>query len=125
MTTKIAIGDARKLLKIIPSESINTVVTSPPYWMLRDYNAGPDEIGRERTIKEYIASLMEVIDQIYRILMPHGTFFLNLGDTYSTQSGNSRGTFYAENGRIQNVSNGDTLIKSGELEVVPIIETGE
>jgi site-specific DNA-methyltransferase (adenine-specific) len=115
MTTKIAIGNARKLLPLIPSESINSSIFSPPYWMLRDYNAGPDEIGREKTINNYIDNLLRVIDEVYRVLMPHGTFWLNLGDTYSTQSGNSRGTSYAETGPIRNVGNGDMLIKSREL----------
>lgn len=115
MATKIAVGHALDKLRLIRSESINCTVTSPAYWMLRDYHAGPGEIGRESTIRQYIDNLLQVFDEVYRVLMPHGTLWLNLGDTYSTQSGNSWGIEYRETGRIRNVSNGDTLIKSQEL----------
>ena len=115
MATKIAVGDARRMLKLIPDESINSCVTSPPYWMIRNYHAGPDELGREPTMRQYIDNLMGVIDEVYRVLMPHGTFFLNIGDTYFTQNGTLRGNYYPEIGSIRNVSNGDMLIKSGEL----------
>ena len=83
MATRIAIGEAREQLRLIPDESINCCVTSPPYWMLRDYQAGPREIGREPTIQAYIDSLLQVIDEVQRVLMPHGTFWLNIGDTYN------------------------------------------
>ncbi len=82
MTTKIAVGDARKKLKLCPPDFFNTVVTSPPYWKLRDYHAGPGEIGCEPTMREYIANLLAIICEIYRVLAPHGTFWLNLGDCY-------------------------------------------
>ena len=115
MATRIAVGDARKKLRLLSDEAINCFVTSPPYWLKRHYGAGPEEIGREPTIQEYVDNLMEVIDVIWQKLMPHGTFWLNLGDTYITQSGTARGTYYPEPGRIKNVANGDVLIKSGKL----------
>ena len=115
MATRIAVGEARDQLRLLSSESINCCVTSPPYWMLRDYHAGPGEIGREPTCRQYIENLMRVIDEIYRVLLPNGTFWLNLGDTYSTQAGTSRGTYYAETGPICNVGNGEVPIKSDEL----------
>ena len=115
MTTRIAVGDARRMLKLIPDDSINSVITSFPYWLKRDYHAGPEEIGREPTIQEYIDNVLSVTDEVHRVIMPHATFWLNLGDSYSTQSGNSRGTYYPETGNITNVANGDVLIKSGEL----------
>ena len=82
MATKIAVGDARRMLKLLPNDFANCAVTSPPYWKLRDYHAGPGEIGQEPTLQEYIDNLMAVIDEIYRVLAPHGTFFLDLGDSY-------------------------------------------
>jgi site-specific DNA-methyltransferase (adenine-specific) len=116
MVTRIAIGDAREKLRLLGSESINCCATSPPYWMKRDYGAGSQEIGKEPTIQEYIDNLLQVIDEVHRVLMPHGTFWLNLGDTYATQAGTSRGgTYYPETGTIRNVTNGDVLIKSEEL----------
>ena len=86
MTTRIAVGDARRRLAMCPNDYFNTAITSPPYWMKRDYGAGPLELGREPTMREYIDHLMLVIDEIYRVLMPHGTFWLNLGDTFITQA---------------------------------------
>ena len=115
MTTKIAVGDARQKLRLIPDESINCCVSSPPYWMKRNYDAGPQEIGKEPTIQKYIENLLGVIDEVYRVLMPHGTFFMNIGDTYITQGGTLRGNYYPETGTIRDVSNGDMLIKSAEL----------
>ncbi len=115
MGTRIAIGDARNKLKLVGSESVHSCITSPAYWMLRNYNAGPDEIGREPTIRQYVDNVMQVIDEVYRALRPDGTFFLNLGDTYATQAGTSRGKHYAETGPIRNCGNGEMLIKSREL----------
>jgi DNA modification methylase len=68
MATRIAVGDARRMLKLVPDESVNCGITSPPYWQKRDYHAGPEEIGREPTMREYIDNLMGVIDEIYRVL---------------------------------------------------------
>ena len=82
MSTKIAVGNAETKLKLFPDDFFNCVVTSPPYWLQRDYRAGCQELGREPTMQEYIDNLMGVIDQIYRKLAPHGTFWLNLGDSY-------------------------------------------
>lgn len=115
MSTRIAIGDARDMLKLVGSESIHSCITSPAYWMQRNYNAGPGEIGREPTIRQYVDHVMQVIDGVHRALRPDGTFFLNLGDTYATQAGTSRGTYYPETGPIRNVGNGELLIKSKEL----------
>ena len=114
MTTRIAIGDAWEKLKQIRSESINCCVTSPAYWMLRHYRSGPQEMGREPTIRQYLDKLLQVIDEIHRVLMPNGTFWLNIGDTYSTQSGKARGVVYPEHGKIRNPVRG-ALIKSKEV----------
>ena len=84
MSARIAIGDARRKLKSCPDDFFNTFVTSGPYWLKRDYHAGPEEIGREPTMREYVDNMMRVIDEVYRTLAPHGTFWLNLGDSYVT-----------------------------------------
>ena len=101
------------------SESINCVITSPPYWLKRNYNAGPDELGREPTIQAYIDNLLAVVDEVYRILLPHGSLWLNIGDSYATQAGTSRGKYYPETGSIRNVTNGDVLIKSETCPISP------
>ena len=114
MATKLAVGDAHQKLRLISSESINCCVTSPPYWMKRNYQAGPDELGREPTIQAYMGNLLRVLDEVYRVLLPHGGLWLNIGDSYATQAGTSRGKYYPETG-IRSVTNGDVLIKSADL----------
>ncbi len=75
-------GDALQVLKDFPDESIDCCVTSPPYYALRDYS-NPQQIGVEKTVGEYIERLLNVFSEVYRVLKKDGTFWLNLGDTYS------------------------------------------
>ncbi len=89
MENKILEGDALQELKKLPSESINCVMTSPPYWALRDYQVR-GQLGLEPTFDEYIKHLCDIFDEVQRVLRKDGTCFVNLGDTYSTVSGNMR-----------------------------------
>jgi len=73
-------------LKKMPNEFLDSVVTSPPYWQLRDYGY-PEQWGLEPTFQEYLEHLWEMMDEIYRVLKPSGTVWINLGDSFSTQSG--------------------------------------
>ena len=79
---KIINGDSLKILKTLDTESIDCIITSPPYWQLRDYNIS-GQIGLEENVEEYIEKLMLIMDELYRVLKKSGTFFLNIGDTYS------------------------------------------
>lgn len=73
-------------LKRIPDAFLDCVITSPPYWQLRDY--GYDgQWGLEPTFQQYLENLWSMMDEIYRVLKPSGTVWINLGDTYSTQGG--------------------------------------
>ena len=83
-------GDARVAMKDIPDNSINCIVTSPPYYCLRDYKID-GQIGLEETVEEYVDSLCKVMDEVYRILRKDGLLFLNLGDTYYSGKGMSQG----------------------------------
>jgi DNA modification methylase len=87
----ILVGDCRELLAGLPERSVQTCVTSPPYFGLRDY--GHDgQIGLEPTPDEFVAALVEVFREVRRVLRDDGTVWLNLGDSYfSTPTGN-RGT---------------------------------
>ena len=76
--------------KRLPNESVDCVITSPPYWQLRDYGY-PEQWGLEPTFNEYLEHLWSLMDEIHRILKPNGTVWINLGDTYGTQSGGLRG----------------------------------
>jgi len=74
-------GDAIEVLKTIPDQSINTCITSPPYWGLRDYGVD-GQLGIEETPEEYVAKMVEVFREVKRVLRNDGTLWLNLGDSY-------------------------------------------
>jgi len=74
----VYIGDVNKCLTKLPSEFVDCVVTSPPYWKQRDYKH-PKQIGQESSYLEYIKRLVGVFNQMKRVLKPTGTFFLNVG----------------------------------------------
>jgi len=73
-------ADARHLPT--PDESIDCVVTSPPYWGLRDYGLEGEGIGLESTPDLYVQNMVEVFKEVWRVLKPTGTVWLNLGDSY-------------------------------------------
>lgn len=82
-------GDCLTVLKALPDESIDCVVTSPPYFNLRSYLPGEHElksfeIGSEPTLKEYIDNLVTVFAEVWRVLKPTGTVWLNIGDSYAS-----------------------------------------
>jgi len=81
-TYKTLIGDCRETIKSIDNDTIDCCVTSPPYFGLRDYD-NANQIGLENTIDEYVENICKVFDEIYRILKPSGTAWLNLGDSYA------------------------------------------
>jgi DNA modification methylase len=88
---KIICGDALKTLKRLPDESIDCVVTSPPYWALRDYGV-KGQIGLESSIEEYLEKLINIFAEIRRILKPAGTCWVNFGDTYANKTKGGRGS---------------------------------
>src|SRR3990167_11287029 len=79
---KIHQRDALNGLKQLDSESIDMVMTSPPYWALRDYGVA-SQLGLEPTFEEYIKKLCDIFDEVKRVLKKEGTCFVNLGDTYA------------------------------------------
>jgi DNA modification methylase len=78
---KILNCDALTILKTLPSNLINSVISSPPYWALRDYGV-EGQLGLEPTFGEYITKLCDIFDEVKRVLRKDGTCFVNLGDTY-------------------------------------------
>jgi SAM-dependent methyltransferase len=74
-------GDALHLP--LPDGSVDLIVSSPPYWSLRAYSAGPGEIGSEPTPAEYLEALWAATAEMMRVLKPTGSIFINLGDKYS------------------------------------------
>ena len=79
---KIICGDALETLKKFPDESIDCVVTSPPYFNLRDYGV-EGQIGLEKTYQEFIEKLINIFDEVKRVLKKEGTCFVNLSDTFA------------------------------------------
>lgn len=80
---KIVTGDARATG--LPANSVDLVVTSPPYWQKRDYGHD-DQIGQEPTPQGYVAAMMDCLREWERVLRPTGSIFLNVGDTYYKKS---------------------------------------
>ncbi len=82
-------GDALIRLKQLPQNTYNCIITSPPYFWLRDYGV-VGQLGKEWTIKDYVNAIADVFDEVKRVLAPDGVFFLNIGDTYYSGKGESK-----------------------------------
>ncbi|WP_258002870.1 site-specific DNA-methyltransferase [Janthinobacterium sp. AD80] len=80
------IGDVREQLRALPAESVHCIVTSPPYWGLRDYGVD-GQIGLEATPAEFIAVMVDVFNEARRVLRADGTCWINMGDSYATGAG--------------------------------------
>ena len=76
-------GDVRKVLVDLPSDSVQCVVTSPPYWGVRDYGVA-GQIGAEPVLRDYVQTLTDVFREVRRVLRPNGTLWLNIANTYSS-----------------------------------------
>src|SRR5690348_2859247 len=81
-TGRVLVGDALTKLRELPTASVDTVVTSPPYFRLRDYGV-PGQIGLEESVGQWVSALRDVLHEIARVLKPAGSVWLNLGDTFS------------------------------------------
>jgi site-specific DNA-methyltransferase (adenine-specific) len=80
---RIIVGDAGKVLASLPADSVDCVVTSPPYFRLRNYQH-LGQIGLEEHVDQWVERLREILREARRVLAPSGSLWLNLGDTYST-----------------------------------------
>ena len=83
MSIKILQGSCLETLSSLEEKSVNTCVTSPPYWGLRDYGTG-DQLGLEETPEKFVENLVNVFREVRRVLRDDGTVWLNLGDSYSS-----------------------------------------
>ncbi|UCZ75741.1 site-specific DNA-methyltransferase [Dickeya zeae] len=98
---ELLVGDARKLLLQIPDGHFNCIVTSPPYWGLRDYGV-EGQIGAETTVDNYIADLVTLFREARRTLADDGTLWLNIGDSYTSGGRTWRDTDAKNKGRAMN-----------------------
>lgn len=79
---QILVGDATKQLRLLPAESVDCVITSPPYFALRDYGQ-PGQIGAEASVQQWVREIVGVAAELRRVLKDRGAFWLNIGDGYS------------------------------------------
>lgn len=83
LRSTVVTGNALDVLTQLPSGCVQTVVTSPPYWSLRDYTIR-GQIGLEDNPHDYITSLVRIFDEVGRVLKDDGTLWLNIGDSYTS-----------------------------------------
>jgi DNA modification methylase len=83
MSIRIIEGDCRDVLRTMPENSVHCVVTSPPYWGLRDYGVD-GQLGLEATYQEHVVVMADIFDEVRRVLRDDGTLWLNYGDSYAT-----------------------------------------
>ena len=76
-------GTSREVLRQMPSGVFQICVTSPPYWSLRNYHIS-GQIGLELSLDEYLQNLVEVFQEVRRVLREDGTLWLNIGDSYTS-----------------------------------------
>lgn len=92
MTTEIIVGDCREVLRRLPAASVHCVVTSPPYFGLRDYGVD-GQIGLEDTPAKFVLELVDVFREVWRVLRDDGTCWINMGDSYAgSRAGPQGGT---------------------------------
>ncbi len=84
-------GDVRLVLKSLEENRFDCVITSPPYYWLRDYQVD-GQIGLEGTIKEYVDAIADSMDEVKRVLRKNGVLFLNISDTYYSAKGQPKGS---------------------------------
>jgi site-specific DNA-methyltransferase (adenine-specific) len=99
MNHVVACGDTLELIKQIPLESIDLLVTSPPYWAKRVYNGGK-EIGSEKTPETYVSHLADFFDALRPYLKRSANVFINMGDTYFGSGAGAWNKYLDENGNI-------------------------
>jgi len=93
----IMVGDVREQLRVMPAQSVDCVVTSPPYWGLRDYGV-EGQIGMEPTLGEHLDVMVDVFREIRRVLKRHGTVWINYGDCYAAAPNGKSAAAYKADG---------------------------
>lgn len=126
MSISILSGDCRDILPTLAADSFDCIVTSPPYFGLRDYGV-EGQIGLELTMADYLETMVGVCREIRRVLRPSGTFWLNIGDSYAGSGkggnpGNSPHVKQKTNSgsiSVRGVKRGDSEFDAKQLMMVP------
>lgn len=103
MTIRVLEGDCRDLLPTLPAQSVHCIVSSPPYFGLRDYDVD-GQIGLEQSPEEFVEQMVLVFREARRVLRDDGTLWLNLGDSYASRPNGSIG----KESRLQGAYTGHT-----------------
>lgn len=109
---------AQKAIGLIRPESVQAVITSPPYWALRNYQSA-DQFGQEKTPDEWADRLVETFAMVRRILRPDGTVWLNVGDTYIQDGGRRKWGDREQFEKPMRLSKGSTGLKLKNLALSP------
>lgn len=88
---KLFLGDIRKVAKTLERSSIQCIITSPPYWGLRDYGSPECQIGAEPDLDSYLSELVHVFELLNPVLKDDGTLWINVGDGYTSGNRSKRG----------------------------------
>jgi len=124
MNVEILRGDCIDSLKKLEDQSINTCITSPPYWGLRNYNGEEKQLGLEDTPEEFVENLVNVFREVKRVLRDDGTVWLNLGDSYMGGGGgnyNKTGISQAGGQHLTNVRNRKDFIKKSGVKAKDLV----
>ena len=105
MSSRVIIGDCRAVLPTLEAGSVQTCVTSPPYWGLRDYGVA-GQLGLESTPQEYVERMVAVFREVHRVLRDDGTLWLNLGDSYASNPSKGGSGPNGKNGYGENYARG-------------------
>jgi DNA modification methylase len=108
---RILIGDVREGLRSLPERSVHCVVTSPPYWGLRDYGVD-GQIGLEATPEAFVETMVEVFREVRRVMRDDATLWLNLGDSYA---GGGRGGYAGGKGTLDGSCDGQDVTRSARM----------
>ena len=124
MSIKILQGNCLETLSSLEEKSVNTCVTSPPYWGLRDYGTD-DQLGQEETPEKFVENLVNVFREVRRVLRDDGTVWLNIGDSYcgTGHKGDTKDMYFsqgsARNGQSVALNNKIEGLKSKDLVGIP------
>lgn len=112
--TTLWLGDALKVANTLPDESVNCIITSPPYFGLRDYGEH-GQYGLEATPNAYVAVMVKLFRELRRVLADDGTMWLNIGDSYNAYNGNrgASNTGFSKNGPLPSLPSGAGLTVKG------------
>lgn len=111
---EIIVGDCADVLKTMPDGLVNTCITSPPYFGLRDYGVD-GQIGLESSPDEFVSRLVAIFREVRRVLRDDGTLYLNLGDSYNAYNGNRGRSLGSANNRHHEIM--PTLVGGSGLTV--------